>query len=352
MLSPLGLFVLNADAYGLAYGPDEREAIEQLATLIGPPMTRDDLAARSDLLARVEVLFSGWGAPLADDAFLDQAPRLRTVFYAAGATGSWMTEAAWDRGLVVTTASAANAVPVAEYTLATILFSLKHGWKLAREARVGRFFPPRDAAPGSYRSTVGLISLGLIARTLLDLLKPFDLDVVVYDPFLGEAEANALGVTRVSLDALFRRADVVSVHAPELPETQGMVTGRHVESMKFGGTFINTARGPIVREAEVLEVLARRPDLQAVLDTVTEEPPPAGSPLYTLPNVLLTPHIAGSVGNECRRMGRYMVDELERYVRGEPLRWALTREATRNSAHRPRIDGRRPKRSAQVAATA
>ena len=350
MLSPLGLFVLNADAYGLAYGPDEREAIGRLATLIGPPMTRDDLAARPDLLARVEVLFSGWGAPLADEAFLDQAPRLRTVFYAAGATGSWMTEAAWDRGLVVTTASAANAVPVAEYTLATILFSLKHGWKLARDARDGQYFPPRDAAPGCYRSTVGLISMGTIARTLLELLRPFDLDVIVYDPFLGDAEAAELGVTRVSLETLFRWADVVSVHAPELPETEGMVTGRLVESMKFGGTFINTARGAIVREAEVLAVLARRPDLQAVLDTVIEEPPPAGSPLYTLPNVVLTPHIAGSVGNECRRMGRYMVEELERYVRGQPLRWALTRKATVNSAHRPRVDGRRACR--KVPATA
>ena len=120
----------------------------------------------------------------------------------------------------------------------------------------------------------------------------------------------------VTLADVFRLADVVSLHTPLLPETVGLVTGAHLATMKSGATFINTAWGPIVRQTQMIDVLARRPDLQAVLDVCDPEPPGADSLLYTLPNVVLTPHIAGSVGTECRRMGRYMVEELERYLSG------------------------------------
>jgi phosphoglycerate dehydrogenase-like enzyme len=268
---------------------------------------------------------------------LDCAPKLKAIFYAAGAIGSWVTDAVWDRNILVTTASVANAQPVAEYTLACILFSLKHGWKLMRQTRAERWFPPRDAAPGNYGSTVGLASLGLIGRNLLKLLRPFDLNVLVYDPFVTALQALELGVEKVSLEELFRRGDVVSIHTPSLPETQGMITGAHLAGMKHGATFINTARGELVREQEMIEVLKNRPDLQAVLDVSEPEPPAADSPLYTLDNVVMTPHIAGSAGNECRRLGRYMVDELNRYVAGEPLKYVVTPEAAEHSCHRPAV---------------
>ena len=111
-----------------------------------------------------------------------------------------------------------------------------------------------------------------------------------------------------------------------------MITGAHIASMKEGATFINTARGAIVREPEMTAVLAERPDLFAILDVTDPEPPVDGSPLYTLPNVVLTPHIAGSMDGECRRMGRTMVEECRRYLAGEPLRWAIDRERARSLA--------------------
>ena len=226
---------------------------------------------------------------------------------------------------------------MAEYTLATIIFSLKHGWHLARQTRQQRCFPDRNGAPGCYGRTVGLVSLGLIARTLLDLLAPFDLEVLVYDPFVSEKAANALGVEKVSLEEIFHRSDVVSVHSPVTEETRGMIRSGHVASMRTGATFINTARGAVVVESELIEVLKRRPDLHAVLDVTEPEPPRADSPLYTLENVTLTPHIAGSVGNECRRMGRYMVEELERYLAGEPLKWQVKVEERQQLAQPPPI---------------
>jgi phosphoglycerate dehydrogenase-like enzyme len=270
-----------------------------------------------------------------DESFFAAAPKLKAIFYGAGTMGYILTPEVWERGIVVTSALEANAVPVAEYTLAIILFSLKHGWRLAQQTKKHHCHPDRNQVPGCYGSTVGLVSLGAIARKLLKLLKQFDLDVLVYDPFFTDADAGSLGIELVSLEAIFQRSDVVSLHTPVFPETVGMITGQHLASMKQGATFINTARGELIRETEMLEVLSRRPDLQAVLDVTIKEPPEAGSPFYTLENVVLTPHIAGSAGQECRRMGRYMVDELQRYLAGEPLKYALTEKSVMRSSHRP-----------------
>ena len=330
-----GIYILAPDALPLIYGDSVQRDIARLVDIYAPPQSREVVAENPGILADAEVLFSGWSGPMLDDEFFAAAPRLKAVFYGAGTMGYILTPAVWERGILVTSALEANAVPVAEYTLATILFSLKHGWRLSRKFKEQRSHPDRNHAPGAYGSTVGLVSLGAIARKLLELLRPFDLNVLVYDPFLSEHDAAALDVESVSLDAIFQRCDVVSLHTPSFPETVGMITGEHLTSMKPGATFLNTARGEVVREKELIEVLSRRPDLQAVLDVTFPEPPAADSPLYVLENVVLTPHIAGSAGQECRRMGRYMVDELERYLAGEPLKYALTEKSVMRSSHRP-----------------
>jgi len=321
----------------MTYGPDELRDLARHVEWVAPRQTRNAIAQNPGLLANVEVIFSGWGGPRLDAALLSAAPHLRAVFYAAGSLASILSDAVWERGLVVTSAAAANAVPVAEYTLATILLATKHAWPFSREVREQRTFDTvdRNSAPGNYGSTVGVISLGSIARKLLELLKPFDLKVIVFDPFLTPHQARELGVELVSLTELFERSDVVSLHTPQLAETEGMITGRHFASMKRGATFINTARAAVVKQDEMIQVAKRRTDLQFVLDVTHPEPPEPDSPLYTRPNVVLTPHIAGSVGNECRRMGRYMVEEFERFIAAQPLKWSVTPESVKFTSHRP-----------------
>lgn len=330
------LFVLDEPAFDMAYGPEEQQRIAELVDLVAPPMTRDVLKHQLDIMEGVEILMSGWDAPLMDDAMLAAAPHLKAVFYAAGAVSGWMTQGVWDRGIIVCSAYAANAIPVAEYALATTLFSLKHGWALVRRTRDERNnITPTHGAPGCHGSTVGIISLGVSGRAFRNLLRPFDLRILAYDPYLTESEQALLDVQNASLADVFSRSDVISLHAPLLAETAGMITGEHLAAMKPGATFINTARGRIVRQDELIEVARRRPDLQFVLDVTEPEPLPADSPLFTLQNVVLTPHIAGSIGPECRRMGRYMVEELRRYVAGEPLQWVVTPELAAISSHRP-----------------
>ena len=156
MRSLKGLFILSSEAYSLIYGAEEREKIANLLDLVAPAQTRESILSHPELLCAVNVILSGWEAPVMDAAFLDAAPQLEAVFYGAGATAPWITEHVWNRGVVVASAYAANAVPVAEYSLAMILFSLKHGWSLARKTRELRIFPDRNGAPGCFGTTVGL----------------------------------------------------------------------------------------------------------------------------------------------------------------------------------------------------
>ena len=323
---PKGLFLLNPDAYDRIYGSPEREAIRSRVDITAPLQTRQSVHDHPDVLADVEMIFSGWGMAELTEDFLRAAPQLKVVFYGAGSIRYFATDAAWDRGIVITSAYAANAVPVSEYTLAQILLSLKRAWYFVYQIKAEQQWVAREPVPGAFESTVGLISLGKVGRLVAERLQPFDLKVLAYDPYVPPAEAATLGVELVDLDTIFERADVVSLHAPKLPETLGMITGAHLAAMKERATFINTARGAIVREDEMIEVLQSRPDLYAILDVTDPEPPLPGSPLYTLPNVVLTPHIVGSMGAECRRMGRTMVAELKRYLAGDPLRWSISRE--------------------------
>jgi phosphoglycerate dehydrogenase-like enzyme len=321
-----GLILLEPNAYQLIYGDALRAEIARRVELVADVQTKASIQENPGLLADVEVIFSGWGAPHMGAEFLAAAPKLRAVFYGAGSIKAMTSETFWERGIAVTSAYAMNAIPVSEFTLATILLSLKRTWHYALETkRLGKY-PHKVKPPGAYGTKVGLISFGMIGKLVRERLKPFDLDVWVYDPFLSAEQAAELNVTQVSLDDIFINCDVVSLHTPWLKETENMIRGRHFELMKDGATFINTARGAIVHEVEMSAVLANRPEVTAFLDVTYPEPPVEGSPLYTLPNIVLTPHIAGSQENECRRMGQLMIDEFDRWSKNLPMRWAISKE--------------------------
>lgn len=324
---PKGIFILDTHAHELIYGEALHAEIARRVDLVPGVHTKQSIAQRLELLADVEVIFSGWGAPVMDAAFLAAAPKLRAVFYGAGSIKAITPEPFWARDIVVTSAYAMNAIPVAEFTLASILLSLKRVWHYALETKRRGAFPPMGVKPpGAYGSKVGLISYGMIARLVRERLKPFDLEVWVYDPFLKPSQAAEANVKLASLDKIFTQCDVVSLHTPWLKETEGMIRGHHFELMKPGATFLNTARGAIVNEPEMIDVLTRRPEVTAFLDVTWPEPPVADSPLYKLPNVVLTPHIAGSQEAECRRMGQLMIDEFDLWSKGEPLKWAISKE--------------------------
>lgn len=314
------LYLLAGEAFDQIYGPEERASISSRVKTLDQVMTPQDYQASSEIWPEVEMIFSGWGMVPMDEAFFRRFPKLKVVFYGAGTVRNFVTDAFWKHKIRLTHAAAANAVSVSEFTLSQILFALKHGWQQASLIRKHRKFPPKYLPPGTYQTTVGLLSLGMIGRLVAERLQPFDLNVVAYDPFFPPKEAAKLKVKLLSLEEVFAVADVVSCHTPVLRETEKMIRRRHFESMKPGATFINTARGAVVEEEEMIHALKERPDLFALLDVTEPMPPVEGSPLYTLDNVMLTPHIAGSLGSECRRMGKLMIEELDRFLAGKPLR--------------------------------
>ena len=269
-------------------------------------------------LEGVEVLVTGWGCPPLDADALDRLPSLRFVAHAAGTVKGLVTDAFWERGLTITSAAAANAVPVAEFTFAAIVMLGKDVFGIRdrhRQAR-GTAAVVDHASIGNRGLRIGIIGASTIGRLVIERLRTLDVEVMVADPYLDDAEATDLGAARVELDDLLATSDVVSVHAPALPSTHQLLDAAALARMRDGAWLLNTARGSLVDTAALqAEVLSGR--LSAFIDTLDPEPLPSESPLYDLPNVVLTPHIAGSLGNEVGRLGELALTEVERYVAGE-----------------------------------
>lgn len=324
---PFIVFMGQPHALNLAFTGATRTELAKIGTLATPSLTSDNWMHFPEITRQADFILSTWGMPKMDEAFLEAFPRLKANFYAAGTVKGFVTDASYARPVTVCSAATANAIPVAEYTIATVLMSLKRFWTMSREVRRTKtWHRMTDDVPGTYHSTVGIISLGAVGRSVAQMLSRFDLALIAYDPFIPKDMADELGVELVSLEELFRRSDVVSLHSPWIPETENLVNERLLRLMKSGATFINTSRGAIVNEADLCCVLAERQDLTAILDVTYPEPPVDGSPIYQLENIILTPHIAGSMGSEVTRMGDWMIEEMNRYLNQSPLRYQVTRE--------------------------
>lgn len=326
-MRPKLLFAMDPDKTRHVF--DER-AIARLAEScdILSPMPVEDFSSKAAraLLAETDILVTGWGAPFVSAEVIAAAPRLKLIAHAAGTVKYTIDPAAYEAGITVTHAADANAVPVAEFTLAAIIFSNKRVLELRDRYRAD---PSRrttwalmDEPIGNYRRTIGLIGASRIGRKVAALLTMLDVDVLLYDPYVAAGDPIARQVELVPLDVLMARSDIVSIHAPSLPSTRGMIGGHELKLMRDGATLINTARGALVDEdALIAELETRR--IHAVIDVTDPEIPPPGSPLYDLPNVFLTPHVAGAAGTERLRLGEMVIDEIERFIAGKPLQHAI-----------------------------
>jgi len=320
-------FAMRAGLSRRLFGAAELERLRAVADLDEELTISDFQQADPGLLAAVEVLITGWGCPRIGAAELAAMPRLRAIVHAGGTVKDHVGPEAWSRGILVTTAAEANAYPVAEYTLAAILLAGKGVPELASAYAADPGFRA-DSRPdiGNYRRTVGIIGASRVGRRVIELLGAFDFSVLLYDPCLADDDPVLARARRVSLDELFRRSSIVSIHAPLLPETTGMVGHRQFALMSPGSVLINTARGAIV-DHDALGQAVRAKGVRAILDVTDPEPLPAGHPLRELPGVILTPHVAGSLGNELHRLGESAVRELELLAAGRPPSSPVRRES-------------------------
>ena len=309
------------------YAPSVMERLSGLADLDAVRYGKEDVLACPEKFADTEVIFSTWGMP----AFTEQEirtylPSLQCVFYAAGSVQGF-ARPFLNCGVRIFSAWAANAVPVAEYTVAQIILAGKDFYcqsALWSQKQFDKAALRRGAHLGNYGKRVGLIGCGMIGSMVAQKLKSYDLEVLAYDPFLSQERAERLQVRQVSLQELFAACSVVSNHLANNASTKGMLQYEHFASMPAYATFLNTGRGAQVIEDDLVRALRERPDLVAVLDVTDPEPSPAEHAFYTLPNCFLTPHIAGSLGGEVVRMAEYMADEYARYASGQPCLYEVT----------------------------
>jgi len=309
---------------------DVQTRLREAARLISTESYPTPTAIPDELAGEVTVLLTGWGCPRLDAEVLAHLPNLRLVAHAAGTVKSMVTPELYAAGVVVTSAAGANAIPVAEFTVAMIVMASKQVFRIRDDHRARRGERAGAELMGWMRSeemgtngrTVGLIGASRTGRLVAAGLANFDVDILVHDPHLTATEATTLGVEKVELHDLCRRSDVVSIHAPELPATKGMIGDAELALVRDGGWVINTARGSLL-DGTALEREATSGRLNFALDTTEPEPLPSDSVLYDLPNVVLTPHIAGSLGNEIPRLGAAAVDEIVRFAAGEPPQCAV-----------------------------
>jgi phosphoglycerate dehydrogenase-like enzyme len=294
------------------------DALHNLAEIIEHP--GDEPATKSDLmrlLPGADGCLTSWGVAQLDEDVISASPRLRIMAHMGSSVKRFVSPALWQRGIQVTTAAPALAEDVAITALGLMIVGMKRIWPLGQRVRTGGwrdspYWPSREIR----HKIVGIIGASHVGRHLIRLLRPFEIKILLYDPFVSEEAALQLGVEKSELDDLLRQADIVSLHAPANENTYHMLNAARLALMKDDALLINTSRGSLIDEAALVAELDQG-RLFAFLDVTDPEPPAADSPLRRLENVVVVPHLAGCI-EDCSRMGEMAIEELRRFFAGEP----------------------------------
>ncbi|MGH2458129.1 MAG: hydroxyacid dehydrogenase [Chloroflexota bacterium] len=303
--------------------------LRELADVVGGDLEAAQIAsALPSLLADAEVCLTGWGTPPLTTEILDGATRLRLIAHAAGSVKRLVPPGAFTRGIVVCHAANVIADAVAEYTILAILLGLRRVHEMDRALKEGVQWREAATAPQGLLAsrTVGLVGMGYVGHKVARLLRGFGSRLLVHDPYLHPADATALDVQMVSLDALFQASEIVSVHAPTTPETRHLIGARQLDLLRDGGIFVNCARSWVVDQDPLLRIL-QSGRIWAALDVFDQEPLPVDSPFRSCPNLLLTPHQAGHTTDSYHQQGTAIVGEIERFLTGGQLRYQISPDA-------------------------
>jgi phosphoglycerate dehydrogenase-like enzyme len=278
-------------------------------------------------IAGYDAMVTGWGAPMLTDGFFENADKLQIIAHSAGSVKAFLTQELvarymLPRNIACYGSNLAIAYNVAESAVGMILMTSRlwpHFIDNFRET--GTWRPDTIRWNGRYLlgSKVGIVSASAVGRHVIRLLQPWDLDILIYDPYLSDDEAARLNVTKVSLEDLFAQSDHVTVHAPSIPATDKMIGAKHLKLMKDGATLVNTSRGSVI-DHDALLAECRLGRIYVCLDVTTPEPLPEDSPFRELSNVYITPHISGCGHYGYFKIGEMTVQALIDFFAGRPVR--------------------------------
>ena len=280
----------------------------------------EDMDYVYDFVKGSNVIITSWSSPKIDQKMLDLCPDLQLVLHAAGSIKPIMTDEYVAKKIPISNSACAIGEGVAETALGFALSACKGFYQLNANTSKGLWGECRDLiVKDFYDINVGVISGGFVGRHMVKLLKAFHVNIYMYDPILTKEQIEEIGATKVELDELMSISDVVTVHAPSIPATDNMLNKSNLSLMKEGAVLINTSRGSVINEADLIEELQRH-RIFACIDVTNPEPPLANNMLRYMDNVVLTPHIAGTVTNGLKRIALHVCEELERFNRGEKLK--------------------------------
>ena len=281
-----------------------------------------------DNIQEADMILTSWDTAQLDEEVLSSAKRLKLLCHAAGSVRPVVSDTLWQRGIKVTSAAAAISHGVAEFCLGLILMASKRVFWLNQGTHQGYWMEPASCFGGLfelYQQNVGVIGAGHIGRRLIRLLQNFDCRVHAYDPFLSFDQAKELGCEKLdTLEELFATCRVVSLNAPTNEGTRNMLRGHHFAALQPGSVFVNTAGSIQINEPEFVDQL-RRGNFVACIDRCEIEPCALDHPYRNLPNVILTPHIAGTTAENRLRIGTFAINEVEAYLLDKPLIHEVTK---------------------------
>jgi phosphoglycerate dehydrogenase-like enzyme len=328
MSKPVVAITIGKKHYQRMFSPQALKTLEEFAEVIHAgeePASKEELIT---LLANADACLTSWEVAQLDADVMAAAPNLKAMAHMGSSVKRFVSDAFWERGVHLTSAGIALARSVAETTVGLMLVGQKQIWPLGQHVRDGGW---RDSPVWErwysrelFRKRVGIIGASNVGRHVIELLKPYEVNILLYDPFVDEAGAAELGVTKVELDELLAQSDVVSLHAPANKATYQMLNAEGLARMKDDALLINTGRGTLIDEQALIAEL-QKGRFFAFLDVTDPEPPALDNPLRSLPNVVVTPHIAGCIEN-CNHMGELAVEELRRFFAGEPAVYQITYE--------------------------
>lgn len=267
-----------------------------------------------------DVIITSWDSPVIDKDVLDACPNLLGVIHAAGSIKPIISSEFISRKIRIANSAVAIGEGVAETALGFLISACKGFYTLNKNTHSGLWQEgASNIVKDFYDIKIGVISGGFVGRHMVKLLKNFHVDIYMYDPILSKEQIEEIGAIKVDLNTLMSTCDAITVHAPSIPATDNMINKQNLKLLKDGAILVNTARGSIINEQDLIGEL-KTGRIFACIDVTQQEPPIKENELRNLDNCVLTPHIAGAYTNGLKRVALHACEETERLISGNKMR--------------------------------
>ena len=306
------------------------KAINRMKAFADVSFNEDELEITAENVKKTikdaDIAIASWGNTTLDGDILDECPNLKLIVHAAGSVKPIVSDEVWKRGIRVCASTKPLGIGVAETSLGLAISACKNFYQCNDDIHNGGYNDHRANVMELYDITVGVISAGWVGRHFIKLMNCFDVEILLYDPYVTDEQAAEMGCKKVEFKELLERSDIVSIHAPSIPATNHMFNEETLGYMKDNAIIINTSRGTLIDENALYRYMSAGKFKYACLDVYDPEPLTVENPLRTLKNAILTPHIAGLAGNGKLRIGMHAADQIENYIGGKALECEVREE--------------------------